>query len=88
MLGRDDDLDHGGSYGLSVWPAVWVSVGSSMLSLCQTGHSCPDIDCIIGVESNGMQVDPHLAFLGSPRGQRFSPGGQAECCIVAPILPK
>ena len=27
-------------------------------------------------------VDPHLGFLGSPRGQCFSSGGQAVCCIV------
>ena len=37
---------------------------------------------IFGVQPNGVQVDPHLWFLGSPRGQCFSSGGQAECCIV------
>ena len=37
---------------------------------------------IFGVPPNGVQVDPHLGFLGSPRGQYFSSGGQAECCIV------
>ena len=39
-------------------------------------------DYLFGVEPNGVQVDPLLRFLGSPRGQCFSSGGQAECCIV------
>ena len=42
---------------------------------------------IIGVQLSGMQVDPHLGFLGSPIGQRFSLGGQAECSVVAPEFP-
>ena len=37
---------------------------------------------ILGVQPNDVQVDAHLGFLGSPRGQCFSSGGQAECCIV------
>ena len=37
---------------------------------------------IFGVELNAVQVDPHWVFLGSPRGQCFSSGGQAECFIV------
>ena len=37
---------------------------------------------IFGVQPNGVQVAPHLGFLGSTRGQCFSSGGQAECCIV------
>ena len=37
---------------------------------------------IFGVQQNGVHVDPHLGFLGSPRGQCFPSGGQAECCIV------
>ena len=37
---------------------------------------------IFGVQPNGVQVDAHLGFLGSPRGQCFSSGRQAECCIV------
>ena len=37
---------------------------------------------IFGVQPNGVQVDPHLVFLGSTRGKSFSSGGQAECCIV------
>ena len=37
---------------------------------------------IFGVQPNGVQVDPHLGFQGSPGGQCFSSGGQAECCIV------
>ena len=37
---------------------------------------------ICGVQLNGAQVDPHLGILGRPRGQCFSSGKQAECCIV------
>ena len=37
---------------------------------------------IFGVQLNVVQVDPHLGFLGSSRGQCFSSGGQAECCNV------
>ena len=37
---------------------------------------------IFGVQPSGVQVDHHLGYLGSPRGQCFSSGGQAECCIV------
>ena len=37
---------------------------------------------ICGVQPNGVQVDPHWGILGRPRGQCFSSGGQAECCIV------
>ena len=37
---------------------------------------------IFGLEPTGVQVDPHLVFLGSPRGQCFSSGGLAEGCIV------
>ena len=37
---------------------------------------------VFGVQPNGVQDDPHLGFLGSPREQCFSSGGQAECCIV------
>ena len=33
-------------------------------------------------QPNDVQVDPHWGFLGSPRGQCFSSGGQGECCIV------
>ena len=35
-----------------------------------------------GVHPNGVHVGPHLGILGSPRGQGFSSGGQAECGIV------
>ena len=37
---------------------------------------------ICGVQLNGVQVDPHLGFLGSPRRQCFTSGEQAEFCIV------
>ena len=37
---------------------------------------------IFGVHPNAVQVDTYWGFLGSPRGQCFSSGGQAECCIV------
>ena len=37
---------------------------------------------IFGVQPNGVQVDPHMGFLGSPRRQCFSSGGQTECCII------
>ena len=37
---------------------------------------------IFVVQPNGVHVDPNLGFLGSPRRQCFSSGGQAECCIV------
>ena len=37
---------------------------------------------IFGVQPNGVQVDPHLGFLRSPRGQCFLSGGQSGCCIV------
>ena len=37
---------------------------------------------IFGVQPNGVHVYPHLGFLGRPRGQCFSSGGQAESCIV------
>ena len=37
---------------------------------------------IFGVQPNGVQVDPHLGFLDSPRGQCFSSRGQVESCIV------
>ena len=47
----------------------------------------PRLDCIIGVQSSDVKVGPHLGFLVGPIGQRFSSGGQAECCILAPELP-
>ena len=37
---------------------------------------------IFAVQPNGMQVESQFGFLGSPRRQCFSSGGQAECCIV------
>ena len=37
---------------------------------------------IFGVQPNGVQVDPHLGFLVSPRRQCFSSVEQEECCIV------
>ena len=37
---------------------------------------------IFGVQPNGVQVDPHLGFLGNPRGQCSSSREQAECRIV------
>ena len=37
---------------------------------------------ISGVQPNGVQVDPHWGILGRPRGQYYSSGEQAECCIV------
>ena len=37
---------------------------------------------IFAVQPNGMQVESQFGFLGSPRVQCFSSGGQAECCIV------
>ena len=46
------------------------------------GPLVPRSTYIFGVEPNGVQDDPHLGFLGSPRGQSFASGGQAECCIV------
>ena len=33
---------------------------------------------LFGVQPNGVQVNPHLGFRGSPGGQCFSSGGQAE----------
>ena len=41
----------------------------------------------IGVQWSGVQVDPRWVFLGSRLGQRFSSGGKADCCIVAPEFP-
>ena len=37
---------------------------------------------VFGVQPRSVQVDPHLRLLGSPRGQSFSFGWQAECCIA------
>ena len=42
----------------------------------------PRSDYIFWVQPSGVQVDPHLGFLGSHRGQCFSSGGQEECCII------
>ena len=41
----------------------------------------------IGVQWSGVQVDPHWVFLGRRLGQRFSSGGKADCCTVAPEFP-
>ena len=46
------------------------------------------LDYIIGVQLSGMQVYPHLRFLGRPIGQRFSSRGQAECSTVSSEIPK
>ena len=59
---------------MSGWE-VWAQAMSDRALVSRVG-------CIIGVQLSGLQVDPHLRFLGSPRGQCFSSGGQAECCIV------
>ena len=61
---------------LSVWGQVIQAQAVSKRAIV------PRSAYIFGVPSNGVQVDPHLEFLGSPRGQCFSSGGQAECCIV------
>ena len=36
---------------------------------------------IFGVQPNGVQVDPHLGFLGSPRGQCFSLEGRQSAAL-------
>ena len=41
----------------------------------------PSLDCIIGVKLSGMQVDPHLAFLGSPRGNVFLLEGRKSAAL-------
>ena len=42
----------------------------------------PKLAYIFGVDPNAVLVHPLWGFLGSPREQCFSSGGQAECCIV------
>ena len=66
---------------LSVRLAVWVGPGGRDSGCVRKGIR-PRSAYIFGVQLNGVQVDPPLGFLGSPRGQCFSSGGQAECSIV------
>ena len=72
---------------LGVLPGVWVSVGMSGAQAVSDRALVPRAADIIQVQSSGVQVDPHLVFLGSRIGQRFSSGQKADCCIVAPELP-
>ena len=61
---------------LSGWgQEVQAQVVSEWASVPRSAYIC-------GVQPNGVQVDPHLGILGRPRGQCFSSGEQAECCIV------
>ena len=80
-MGRDDDLRPCGTDVLSVRTAVWVGQEVQAQTVSERAL-VPRSAYIFGVQTNGMQVDPHLGILGSPRGQWFSTGGQAECCIV------
>ena len=66
---------------LNVRPAVWVRPGGPGAG-CVRRALVPRSAYIFGVQPNGMEVDPHLGFQGSPGRQCFSSGGQAECCIV------
>ena len=36
---------------------------------------------IFGVQPNGVQVDPHWGFMGSPRGLCFSSGGRQSAAL-------
>ena len=53
--------------------------------MCHTGFNYTESWAIVptsaymfGAQPNGVQVDPHLGFLGSPRGQCSSSRKQAE----------
>ena len=65
---------------LSVWGQEVQAQAVSEMALV------PRSAYILVVEPNGVQDDPHWGFLASPRGQCFSSGGQAECCIVVWIV--
>ena len=66
---------------LSLRPAVWVGPGEPGSAVSEKAL-VPRSAYIFGVQPNAVQVDPHLGFLISPRGQCFSSGGQAEWGIV------
>ena len=59
---------HGGSDVRSVRPAVWVGQEVQAQAVSERAL-VPRSAYIFGVQLNVLKFDPHLGFLGIPRGQ-------------------